>query len=165
MGYREGGGWECEKVNNKNGTRRFATFREKKQTDSQIYIQTDRQRWVGECNSFIRVQRSLASCKCVHSWMLPRVSVWLTLHLLHLCSRKQPAAYSTSSSSLRGEGPRKKKRKKRAERKKKINFQNKCKSAEKRVMKQLFKHSAVISISAVQWSPKMLEKTPSNQRC
>lgn len=42
-GMRRGGGWECEKVNNKNGTRRFATFREQEQTDSPIYIQTDKQ--------------------------------------------------------------------------------------------------------------------------
>lgn len=120
-------------------------------TDRKIYIHTDRQCRVGECNSFIPVPRSLASCKCVHSWVLPGVSVWLTLHLLHLCSRKQAAACSNSSSSLRDQCRDGRPRKKDRERK---SISRTNASQQKWTLKQLFKRSEKIFISTVQCSQK-----------
>lgn len=51
MGYREGGGRECEKVNSKNGTRSFARYggqKQDRQTDGptdRFYIQTECVEW------------------------------------------------------------------------------------------------------------------------
>lgn len=136
------GGKECEKVNSKNGTRSFTTFRSRL-----LDLHTDRltasrrgnvttPSWCLAC--------SLASCKCVHRWLLPGVLVWLTPHLLQLCSRnsrlldllKQMKAVMKAGEE------------KGTERKKSISRTNA--SQQKRAMKWLFKHSAVFYISTSQ---------------
>lgn len=131
-----GGGRECEKVNTKDGTRRFAS----EWTDSQIYIRTDGWCWVGECNSSI-LMPSLARSLPVNVSMAERSHGPQSdrLHTYYICGAgNSPAARSASSSSLRDEGKRmeaqERKRTERVgggEKKEKINLQNKCKSAEK----------------------------------
>ena len=128
-GIQRGGGRECEKVNSKN--RMLHTGKSGRRTnggmDRQIYIQIVFSRGNGTDPS--QWPRSLASCKCVQGWAVPRVSVGPTLHLLDLRIRQQPQPAPPPPTAAEKNAVMEARGKKRTE-KQKINFQSKCKSAE-----------------------------------
>lgn len=103
---------ECEKVNSEDGTIHLVAYREQKQTkkwlDWQIYMQTDSvERGSVTASS---LHPSFTSCKYVQVERSLGHSVQLTLHLLHLSTRKllQAAAKMQAEMADRKKGPRKK---------------------------------------------------------
>lgn len=125
--------------------------------DFQIYMQTGWQRGRGGgCNSSIlalSLPRSLPVNVSIAE-TLPRVRVWLTLHLLHLCIRKRPCCLlHLLKQRWRHEG-------KKGQRAKKKSISRTNASQQKRPMKWLFKHSAVFSTSASQGVENCIENSP-----
>lgn len=125
------------------------------QTVRFTYGQTDWVEW-GNVTAPSRCLRSLARSLPVNVSTAERSHGPQSdrLHTYYICGAgNSPAARSASSSSLRDEGrgwrPGKKKKGQRAEKKKNQSPQQ-MQVSRKGVMKWLFKHSAVISISAVQ---------------
>lgn len=125
------------------------------QTVRFTYGQTDWVEW-GNVTAPSRCLRSLARSLPVNVSTAERSHGPQSdrLHTYYICGAgNSPAARSASSSSLRDEGrgwrPGKKKKGQRAE-KKKNQSPEQMQVSRKEVMKWLFKHSAVISISAVQ---------------
>lgn len=111
------GAGDCEKVNSKEATRRLPHIVKLSRQTADLHTCHVEQRSV------------IASSQCPARWLpvnesLPWAPIRMTLNLLHLCSRKQPARCSTPACSPRHEGSDRglKKKKNKEEKKKKIDF-------------------------------------------